>query len=186
MVLSVHPSVCHTFSLCFSHHIIMKFSGVIAMGKNDVHAKGQGQKSKVKVIEVKTNFAGKMTSLYWESPDGHGNSILERQNFYIETSPRIISCQTNLDAKCQGGRKKHQKFINSSVANKSFIWHNNILTVISMSLPIWPRPIKRIVLFPVHLKQFSWVGRKVFLFFILYNFACKIHGVRGKNSDLTY
>ena len=42
------------------------------------------------------------------------------------------------------------------------------------------RPIKRIVLFPVHLKQFSWVGRKVFLFFILYNFACKIHGVRGK------
>ena len=26
------------------------------------------------------------------------------------------------------------------------------------------RPIKRIVLFPVHLKQFSWVGRKVFYF----------------------
>ena len=45
------------------------------------------------------------------------------------------------------------------------------------------RPIKRIVLFPVHLKLFSWVGRKVFLFFILYSFACKIHGVRGKNSD---
>ena len=47
-------------------------------------------------------------------------------------------------------------------------------------------PIKRIVLFPVHLEQFSWVGRRVFLFFILYDFACKIHGVRGKNSDLTY
>ena len=26
------------------------------------------------------------------------------------------------------------------------------------------RPIKRIVLFPVHLKQFSWVGRKVFFY----------------------
>ena len=68
MVLSVHPSVCHTFSLCFSHHIIMKFSGIIAMGKNDVHAKDQGQKSKVEVTEVKANFAGKITSLYWDSP----------------------------------------------------------------------------------------------------------------------
>ena len=51
------------------------------------------------------------------------------------------------------------------------------------------RPIKRIVLFPVHLKQFPWVGRKVFLFFILYNFACKIHGVGGKKfgfNTLTY
>ena len=51
------------------------------------------------------------------------------------------------------------------------------------------RPIKRIVLFPVHLKQFPWVGRKVFLFFILYNFACKIHGVGGKKfgfNILTY
>ena len=29
---------------------------------------------------------------------------------------------------------------------------------------LYVRPIKRIVLFPVHLKQFSWVGRKVFYF----------------------
>ena len=31
--------------------------GVIAIDKRDAHAKGPGQKSKVKVTEVKTNFA---------------------------------------------------------------------------------------------------------------------------------
>ena len=35
----------------------MKFSGVITLEKSDVHAKGQGQKSKVKVMEVKTQFS---------------------------------------------------------------------------------------------------------------------------------
>ena len=34
----------------------MKFSGVISIDKSDVHAKGQGQSSKVKVTEVKTQF----------------------------------------------------------------------------------------------------------------------------------
>ena len=34
----------------------MKFS-VITIDKSDVHAKGEGQRSKVKVTEVKTNFA---------------------------------------------------------------------------------------------------------------------------------
>ena len=47
--LSVTP-----FSLCSHHRIIMKFSGVITNDKSDVHAKGQGQRSKVKVTEVKT------------------------------------------------------------------------------------------------------------------------------------
>ena len=46
--LSVTP-----FSLCSHHHIIMKFSGVITIDRSDVHAKGQGQSSKVKVTEVK-------------------------------------------------------------------------------------------------------------------------------------
>ena len=46
--LSVTP-----FSLCSCHRIIMKFSGVIAIDKTDVHARGQGQRSKVKVTEVK-------------------------------------------------------------------------------------------------------------------------------------
>ena len=50
---SIHPSVT-PFSLCSHHRIIMKFSGVITNDKNDIHANSQGQKSKVKVIEVKT------------------------------------------------------------------------------------------------------------------------------------
>ena len=53
------PSVCLSvclpvtpFSLCSHHHIIMTFSGVITSDKSDVHAKGHGQRSKVKVTEV--------------------------------------------------------------------------------------------------------------------------------------
>ena len=58
--LSVCPPVCPSitpFSLCYHHHIIIKFSGVITMDRSDVHAKGQGQKSKVKVTEVKTQLS---------------------------------------------------------------------------------------------------------------------------------
>ena len=53
---SVRPSVT-PFSPCSHHRIIMKFSGVITMGKSDVHAKGQGQRSKVKVTEVNTQLS---------------------------------------------------------------------------------------------------------------------------------
>ena len=49
--LSVCPSVC-PFWLCFHHHIITKFSEVITNDRSDVHAKGQGHRSKVKVTEV--------------------------------------------------------------------------------------------------------------------------------------
>ena len=63
LVQSVRPSVCPSvrlsvtpFSPCSHHHIIMKFSGVIANDKSDVHAKGQGQRSKVKVTEVNTQL----------------------------------------------------------------------------------------------------------------------------------
>ena len=58
--LSVCPSVCLSvtpFSPCSHHRIIMKFSGVITMVKSDVHAKGQGQRSKVKVTEVNTQLS---------------------------------------------------------------------------------------------------------------------------------
>ena len=62
--LSVRPSVCPSvrlsvtpFSPCSHHRIIMKFSGVITMVKSDVHAKGQGQRSKVKVTEVNTQLS---------------------------------------------------------------------------------------------------------------------------------
>ena len=59
MVFSVCLSVrlfITPFSLCFHHRIIMKFSGVITNNKSKVHAKGQGQRSKVKVTEVKTQL----------------------------------------------------------------------------------------------------------------------------------
>ena len=56
---SVCPSVCLSvtpFWLCSHHPIIMKFSGVITSDKSDVHAKGQGQRSEVKVTEVTTQL----------------------------------------------------------------------------------------------------------------------------------
>ena len=51
----VRPSVT-PFWLCSPHRIIMKFSGVITNDKSKVHAKGQGQRSKVKVTEVTTQL----------------------------------------------------------------------------------------------------------------------------------
>ena len=63
MVFSVCLSVCPsvrlsvtTFWLCSHHRIIMKFSGVITTDQGNVHAKGQGQRSKVKVTEVTTQL----------------------------------------------------------------------------------------------------------------------------------
>ena len=56
---SVRPSVCPCvtpFWLCSHHRIIMKFSGVITSDKSDVHVKGQGQRSKVRVTEVTTEL----------------------------------------------------------------------------------------------------------------------------------
>ena len=57
MTMSVPPSICLSItplSICSHYHIIMKFSGVITIDRRDVHTKGQGQRSKVKVLEVKT------------------------------------------------------------------------------------------------------------------------------------
>ena len=59
LVQSVRLSVCPSvppFSPCSHHRIIMKFSGVITNDKSDVHAKGQVQRSKVKVTEVTTQL----------------------------------------------------------------------------------------------------------------------------------
>ena len=56
---SVRLSVCLSvtpFWLCSHHRIIMKFSGVITNDQSKVHAKGQGQRSKVKVTEVTTQL----------------------------------------------------------------------------------------------------------------------------------
>ena len=61
MIFSICPSVCPSvrlsvtpFWLCSHHRIIMKFSGLITNDQSKVHAKGQGQRSKVKVTEVTT------------------------------------------------------------------------------------------------------------------------------------
>ena len=54
--LSVRLSVT-PFWLCSHHRIIMKFSGVITTDQGNVHAKGQGQRSKVKVTEVATQLS---------------------------------------------------------------------------------------------------------------------------------
>ena len=54
--LSVRLSVT-PFWLCPHHRIIMKFSGVITNDRSEVHAKGQGQRSKVKVTEVNTQHS---------------------------------------------------------------------------------------------------------------------------------
>ena len=57
--LSVRLSICLSvtpFWLCSHHRIIMKFSGVITTDQGNIHAKGQGQRSKVKVTEVTTQL----------------------------------------------------------------------------------------------------------------------------------
>ena len=57
--LSVCPSVrlsVTPFWLCSHHCIIMRFSGVITNDQSKIHAKGQGQRSKVKVTEVTTQL----------------------------------------------------------------------------------------------------------------------------------
>ena len=54
--LSVYPSVRLSHLFCSHHLIIMNFSAVITNDQGKVHAKGQGQKSKVKVTEVTTQL----------------------------------------------------------------------------------------------------------------------------------
>ena len=53
LILFISPSVTH-FSLCLHYRIIMKCLGVITNDQSEVHAKDQGQRSEVKVTEVKT------------------------------------------------------------------------------------------------------------------------------------
>ena len=79
---SVRPSVT-PFWLCSHHRIIMKFSGVITNDKSKVHAKGQGQRSKVKVTEVTTQLTRFRTVspvwiLIWWWNDAYSLMLLRR------------------------------------------------------------------------------------------------------------
>ena len=84
--LSVRLSVCLSvtpFWLCSHHRIIMTFSGVITNDQSKVHAKGQGQRSKVKVTEVKTqlNRFQTVTPVWihiWWSNDAYSLMLLRR------------------------------------------------------------------------------------------------------------
>ena len=94
MVFSVCPSVrlyaCPSvrlsvtpFWLCSHHRIIMKFSGVITSDQSTVHAKGHGQRSKVKVTEVTTqlNRFRTVTPVWihiWWWNDAHSLVLLRR------------------------------------------------------------------------------------------------------------
>ena len=88
--LSVCPSVCPSvclsvtpFWLCSHHRIIMKLSGVITKDQGNVHAKGQGQRSKVKVTEVTTQLSRfrTVTSVWidiWWRNDTYSLMLLRR------------------------------------------------------------------------------------------------------------
>ena len=95
--LSVTP-----FWLCFHHRIIMKFSGVITKDRSDVRAKGQGQRSKVKVTEVTTqlNRFRTVTPVWIHNDDG----MLLKTWCYLEELPY---CFSRSSVKFQGhtGRK---------------------------------------------------------------------------------
>ena len=82
----VRLSVCLSvtpFWLCSHHRIIMKFPGVITNDQSKVHAKGQGQRSKVKVTEVTTqlNRFGTVTPVWihiWWWNDAYSLMLLRR------------------------------------------------------------------------------------------------------------
>ena len=78
--LSVRPSVT-PFSLCYPHRIIMKFSGVIINDQSKVHAKGQGQRSKVTEVRTQLNCFRTVTPVWihiWWWNDAHSLMLLRR------------------------------------------------------------------------------------------------------------
>ena len=89
--LSVTP-----FSQCSSHCIIMKFSGVITNDRSDVHAKGQGQRSKVKVTGVMTPFSHFREFTY-------GDEMMHKAWCWLGEVPY---CFSRSSVKCQGHTAK--------------------------------------------------------------------------------
>ena len=90
--LSVRPSVT-PFGLCSHHCIITKFLGVIPKDQGKAHAKGQGQRSKVKVTEFTTqlNRFRTVTPVWihiWWCNDTYGLMLLSRGALsFIEGHP---------------------------------------------------------------------------------------------------
>ena len=89
---SARPSIrlLHLFH-CSHHRIILKFSGVITNDRCDVHAKGQGQRSKVKVTEVMTPLSRFRTitpvwSHIWRWNDAQSWCCLEEVPYCISRS----------------------------------------------------------------------------------------------------
>ena len=80
--LSVRLSVT-PFWLCSHHRVIMKFSRGITKDQGNVHAKGKGQRSKVKVTEVTTQLSRFRTVTpvwihIWWLNDTYGLMLLRR------------------------------------------------------------------------------------------------------------
>ena len=112
---SVRPSVCpsvrlsarlsHLFDLCSHHRIIMKFSGVITKVQGKVHAKGQCQRSNVKVTEVTTQ----LTVPDWNS--SLNSHMMMKWCIYLGCClGEVPYCFSRSSVKCQGrmALKNHQ------------------------------------------------------------------------------
>ena len=103
--LSVFLSVPVThFSLCSPHGIIMKFSGVITNDRSDVCAKFQGERSKVKATEVKTQVSRFETIIPVWFHIRWWNDVLERypidfqghlSNFKVTRLKKIVDFDPN-------------------------------------------------------------------------------------------
>ena len=98
---SVRLSVCLSvtpFWLCSHHRIIMKFSGVITNDQSKVHAKGQGQRSKVKVkvteVTTQLNRFRTVTPVWihiWWWNDAYSLMLLRRGALLFFKVIRLIS-----------------------------------------------------------------------------------------------
>ena len=90
---SVRSSVT-SFSPCSHCCIIMKFSGIITNETGNVHAKGQGQKSKVMVTEVRPHIAVSDSWLIFEFT--YDDEIMRNASCCLVTRLKLIDFDTNL------------------------------------------------------------------------------------------
>ena len=103
--LSVRPSVT-PFWQCFSHRTIPKISGVFIIDRRDVHAKGQCQRSKVKVTEVMTPFSRFQTITLFAFT--YGDGMMHKAWCCLEYEPYCFS-RSSVNFKGHT-TKKHGRF----------------------------------------------------------------------------